>query len=480
MAFVGRRNIEGQLVDRQLISGMGANSMSMPDLGDDDTDSGTLEGYSSRSYISPTVRYVANKREDVDIESTFALERGGNNMDSVVGFSDRNDKCGEGENEDGLDMTSDEETFKCSTVSKTDDLDSIDGDTVCSPRIPDDFNAMDSFHEPRACKSNLQQDDAQSFSSVDSSTYCRSNSKAEDAFSLGSLDSSLASDIMEPSNSIKNPVKLDSKADSMSQLTSRTYNLKASTLRREDCSSASTFSWTDMYGDALKPTPGHDNVVPPLSFNFSATSSSGSSTFFRTLDDEQDRQKQHVYLEWVKRKELQKKQKQQAEKQEKERREAETAMRQRLAKERYHEWCKQKMLQQKKTSTISLKSSSSYSCTGSMSSSAISAGGKKQPPKETPEARRKRLEEWERVKTRQLKREQERQLQEQQSRDQLEQQRKKKSEGAWNNWMKSVGKRAKPVPLNQGFDTLRGTVSNIYVNPIEWVSNIDPNESRGN
>jgi len=70
--------------------------------------------------------------------------------------------------------------------------------------------------------------------------------------------------------------------------------------------------------------------------------------------------------------------------------------------------------------------------------------------------------------------------QEQQQRQRLEKQRhiqKKESETqrrkqlasmAWQKWMSNVYDKPKPVPMNQGIDSLRATVSQIYTNPVPW------------
>ncbi|XP_034474622.1 uncharacterized protein LOC117781858 [Drosophila innubila] len=539
MAFVARRNIEGKLVDCQVISGGLRNgSMSVSDVSDDDTDSGTVHGYSNRSYVSPTVRYVAAKEEDDDLASCYTYDgtrgRGGGRdpdpeVDSVGNYSDQYESGEEIANAEdqgaGGDYPSDDESGK-SSISERDidektvitprryisgggdadrvlheysnvdaiSLSSIDEVTVCSPSDnlkthPDDNMSLASYDVATVCHSGeqakMQQDDGLSMCSYDVATVCHPNEQSDDIISLGSIqpgDPGIALDSMSTNT-----------FDCQSQVTSRTYNLKSTTVRRDDCSSASTCSWTDMYGGALKQSESRSNIVPSLSLNLSTTSSSGSSTYFRNIDDKKERHGgQTAYQEWVKRKERQKLQKQQAAKEEREKKDAETAMRQRLAKERYQEWCRQKELQQKKPSTSSIKSGGSAGSAGSSASyssqcsSLTSSGNSPNRPqsrlqrKETPEAAKKRLEEWDRIKKQQQQRERERLRQQELSKERLEQQRKQKSEGAWQNWMKTVGKRAKPVPLNQGFDTLRGTISNIYVNPNQWVSNIDPHDSRGN
>lgn len=129
---------------------------------------------------------------------------------------------------------------------------------------------------------------------------------------------------------------------------------------------------------------------------------------------------------------------------------------------------------------MSMIQSSSGNSSGSTSSSgSVSAPvtGPLAARKAASEATRKRLKEWQLTKTEQQQRERERKRRLEENKQKLEEERKQRSQGAWKNWMKQVDKRAKPVPLNQGFDTLRGTISNIYINPVQWVSNIDPKDS---
>nr|ADG65043.1 hypothetical protein GA29002 [Drosophila pseudoobscura] len=47
--------------------------------------------------------------------------------------------------------------------------------------------------------------------------------------------------------------------------------------------------------------------------------------------------------------------------------------------------------------------------------------------------------------------------------------RKRQSEMAIKKWFSTVHTKPKPVPMNQGFDSLRGTISKLYVNPQPWV-----------
>ncbi|XP_049291581.1 coiled-coil domain-containing protein 34-like [Anopheles funestus] len=53
------------------------------------------------------------------------------------------------------------------------------------------------------------------------------------------------------------------------------------------------------------------------------------------------------------------------------------------------------------------------------------------------------------------------------------QEKKKMSEEIYQQWLKTAKHKPKPVPLNQGPHTLRGTVSKIFVNPEPWKGNCD-------
>lgn len=545
MAFVARRNIEGKLVECQVISSHGTSSaLQLSDQSDDDNDLGSMDtGYSNRSFKSPTVRYVSSKeqlQEDSEPDNCYSFDESEcseltelgdldspNSTDSPDTYFDEYEGTGTDEPDDD-EQISIETEVECS-VSKqlmventvleeeeeeeqspnnldTLSMESFDVDTIPSARdelrLPEQDNrSIDSFDVSTVCRQSIQGDmeslevvticqpkqfeDNSSMVSTDVSTICRSKggqSKGrtfDDTISLGSCNSV---SMVHPKKK-KQGIALDSISTStfecQSQDTNRTYNVHSNTVRRDDCSSASTCSWTDMYGGALQTSDSRSNIVPSLSLNLSNTSS-GSTTYFRNCDDKKERQGQ-AYQEWVKRKERQKQEKKQAAIQERQKREAETAMRQRLAKERYQEWIRQKELQQKKGASSSAKSSNSSASYQSNSSIQIANNGhKRQVSKETTEADKKRREQWERMKKVQEQRERERLRLLRITQQKLEEQRKEKSDGAWKNWMKSVGKRAKPVPLNQGFDTLRGTIANIYINPNQWVSNIDTNDSRGN
>ncbi|KAL9702073.1 hypothetical protein quinque_005591 [Culex quinquefasciatus] len=56
---------------------------------------------------------------------------------------------------------------------------------------------------------------------------------------------------------------------------------------------------------------------------------------------------------------------------------------------------------------------------------------------------------------------------------QLKDQRKDLSRTIYEEWCKSSSSKPKPVPMNRGIESLRGTVSSIFVNPQPWQGNLD-------
>ncbi|XP_069966178.1 coiled-coil domain-containing protein 34-like [Bactrocera oleae] len=83
-----------------------------------------------------------------------------------------------------------------------------------------------------------------------------------------------------------------------------------------------------------------------------------------------------------------------------------------------------------------------------------------------------KLEAWER--TKQIEEEQRRNIKkkEEERRRVMEEQRRQMAAEAWKKWLAEVDKKPRPVPLNRGIFTLRGTISDIFVNPNEWQSTI--------
>ncbi|XP_019556755.2 coiled-coil domain-containing protein 34 [Aedes albopictus] len=57
--------------------------------------------------------------------------------------------------------------------------------------------------------------------------------------------------------------------------------------------------------------------------------------------------------------------------------------------------------------------------------------------------------------------------------EELKQERQQLSKLFYDEWLKTSASKPKPVPLNQGIDSLRGSISKMYINPVSWKSNID-------
>ncbi|XP_065082953.1 coiled-coil domain-containing protein 34-like [Ochlerotatus camptorhynchus] len=66
-----------------------------------------------------------------------------------------------------------------------------------------------------------------------------------------------------------------------------------------------------------------------------------------------------------------------------------------------------------------------------------------------------------------------RQLAEQRMQEELKQERQYVSKLFYEGWLKSSSSKPKPVPLNQGIDSFRGSISKMFINPVPWKNNID-------
>ncbi|XP_043661809.1 uncharacterized protein LOC122625823 [Drosophila teissieri] len=506
MAFVARRSSDGTVVDRQQVSSRGTvRPLSQSDISDEDSES----GYTNRTYGAPTVRYVGQGDDQDAVEPQPETK-----SQAGEDFGDADNLQFEDSLEDNADI-SDSETDSILSFCKELDEDEAN-DALLSgmvsfaggkPKAVDEVEAedvdqrdmgMNKGDEAAATDTETVMNfDAQSLSSFGSCTPTVTqrgeavdnldNISGRTFFKQDELDSissktffkednldkldALSSRTFHKQASLKDKRKHTPsyhEAD-LGQMSSRTYDLSNSGSNRiHDGSSMSTCSWSDMYRGALQPADGRSRVVPSLSL---ASANSNSSTYCKQLEETKERQ---GFEEWKAQKEAQKQKNLLAAKQERKKREAEAALQQVRAQERFEEWRRRKEQQQQQQQQKQKKASAA-SAPGSGSVSGSSAGpARKVLP---PELTQKRLQEWERVKKEQQQLERERLRRLQSNKQKLEDERRQRSQGAWQNWMKHVDKRPKPVPLNQGFDTLRGTISNIYINPVQWVSNIDPQDA---
>ncbi|KAM7350810.1 uncharacterized protein ACRADG_009254 [Cochliomyia hominivorax] len=138
--------------------------------------------------------------------------------------------------------------------------------------------------------------------------------------------------------------------------------------------------------------------------------------------------------------------------------------RKRLAKEQYEKW-----LEKKSHTSISQQSIP-------VTSSKVVNNWEQRSQQLSSEEAQFRLEEWNRSKRLEEERRRMLKRQEEERRRELEQQRRQLAVEAWEKWIANADKKPKPVPLNRGIFTLRGTVSDIFVNPNEWKSVVPTNK----
>ncbi|XP_036317412.1 protein MNN4-like [Rhagoletis pomonella] len=135
--------------------------------------------------------------------------------------------------------------------------------------------------------------------------------------------------------------------------------------------------------------------------------------------------------------------------------------RKRLSEEKFHQWLKTKSGQTRSREKIKLQIEQEEKPSKSLISE---------------EEAQAKLEAWERAK--QLEEERRRNLkkEEEERRRSIEEQRRQMAAEAWKKWLAEVDKKPRPVPLNRGIFTLRGTISDIFVNPNKWQSTIPIDE----
>ncbi|KAL9895336.1 uncharacterized protein ACN2A1_006074 [Glossina fuscipes fuscipes] len=144
--------------------------------------------------------------------------------------------------------------------------------------------------------------------------------------------------------------------------------------------------------------------------------------------------------------------------------------RKRLADEKFKNWLKKKACQPKTTHLAQEPSMQQISSNLTIKSTSANTDLLERPTRSqlSEEETKARLIEWDRKKRVQEERRRAAKRQEEQKRRELEEQRRNIAAGAWERWSSDAAKKPKPVPLNRGIFTLRGTISNIYVNPNKW------------
>ncbi|XP_017844413.1 coiled-coil domain-containing protein 34 [Drosophila busckii] len=226
---------------------------------------------------------------------------------------------------------------------------------------------------------------------------------------------------------------------------------------REKGSTTSMCSWEEQeYEEPQQPYDTQSYEVPELELGSVNNSlhAEPQSVQLKLL-----RQSNEAYDNWLSAKKRQCQYKQQAARSKRQQQQQQEALRQQLNEQRVREWCERKS--QQYANAVSKQ----HQTDAKINASQLSEQSLRQ------------LRDWELKKIDQIERQRQREQREARRKQQAQMQRKQQAELAWQHWIKGVAQRPKPVPLNQGMATLRGTVSQIYVNPAQWV-HVSENNSR--
>lgn len=164
------------------------------------------------------------------------------------------------------------------------------------------------------------------------------------------------------------------------------------------------------------------------------------------------RESNEAYENWLSGKRRQLQYRQQAVRKQRELQQEKDELRRQLNDQCVREWCAQKRAQQAFNSISNYRANTQ----------------KNLQQTQLDMSARRRLHEWEHKKIQQAQRQREKQQLEARRKQHQQLQRKEQAARAWQNWIKGVDKRPKPVPPNQGMKSLRGTISKLYINPKHW------------
>ncbi|XP_016963286.1 uncharacterized protein LOC108033461 [Drosophila biarmipes] len=291
--------------------------------------------------------------------------------------------------------------------------------------------------------------------------------------------------ISRSSSSNDSPTSISS-PDSLPQNTStRTFAIKDD---RDYPSPNSASNWSTMYA-GLKRSESQNNSVPPLCLS----SRESSLNYLRHIQGiKVNREPDAAYENWYSAKQRQILQRQRRLKEELKSKQQQMDERKQLAKMCYDQWLKDKARQaanlqlENQLQAAAMKASlvlsknplvspSTTLCpTGSSSSSATANRSIRKVSKDEI---RKVVEDWWLKKQRQQQAQREEKRRALMARALEEERRKRLAQVAWEKWMSNVDAKPKPVPLNQGLDSLRGTVSQLYVNPTPWMDPLKPSQN---
>ncbi|KAH8281425.1 hypothetical protein KR054_000441 [Drosophila jambulina] len=244
---------------------------------------------------------------------------------------------------------------------------------------------------------------------------------------------------------------------SCSASSSRSSSSRESDDAQEKSSTTSMCSWEEAMsrGESMLPpsSRGETRNFSMPSLHLGSDRGSGPLTYTRRLDPQRlERPADEAFENWLSAKRQQAKYRRQAEQKSKEEKLQRAELRQRLSQERYEQWCRQKTQQSLAAST---KQAQSVRIPDPSKSSAATTNS--------------RLQQWELEKVR-LAEQRRLQLRISERRRQQENlQRQQQADHAFQRWMSHVDQRPKPVPSSQGIKSLRGTISDLYINPNRWV-----------
>ncbi|KAH8421151.1 hypothetical protein KR009_003821 [Drosophila setifemur] len=240
-------------------------------------------------------------------------------------------------------------------------------------------------------------------------------------------------------------------------------------------------SWSVIY-EVIKESQGQSNFVPPLHL----ISQTSSLSYLNHIDGmKMDREPEAAYKNWYSAKNRQRQKQHQLLTQERDHEQQRVKERKELAKQCYDQWLRDKAQRAEVQRVESHLQNSVLTASLELTKRTLvlspTSGSVSFPSNPTKSIRnmsqheiRKVVEGWWLKKMQLQQSQREKKLRDMHSKAIEEGQRKRLAQAAWQKWMSNVSEKPKPVPLNQGVDSLRGTISQLYVNPKPWLGPIKP------
>ncbi|KAH8403062.1 hypothetical protein KR222_003880 [Zaprionus bogoriensis] len=252
----------------------------------------------------------------------------------------------------------------------------------------------------------------------------------------------------------------------------------------------SLYCWNEMYG-SIKQVESLSSVVPSLKLS----SKSNTLDYLRELDGlKLTREPQVAFESWLASKQLLHQQRLQHRREQLEKKRDDEEKQKKLAKLCYEKWLRDKARQESQqrlqnhlvlsrqtaARTASSRSTMSSNCSSNNNNSNNkhnndnhnknkNNGKIKSNVRNVSQSEiRQVVQSWWIKKQEQQQRQRQEKQRHLQKKIKEDQRRKKRAEQAWQKWMVTVHEKPKPVPMNQGISSLRGTISPLYVNPQPW------------